>query len=248
MKPEDGYTILETQYFGEDIHEKDEIENLPSVLADTKLFVDVGASLGQYTFYANKVLRGAKIIAVEADPLRFTRLKELCSTWTTESSNQIVAVHGAVSDVDGEISFYTTDSNVSGAINKLDNRADEEQRKGMRKITVPSFTLDKLLADESAQGVIKIDVEGGEHRVLLGAPQVLKCGRYRFMVELHSWGDPSLGVGPKETMKLFKSHLYDSKKLHNHYLFYPVASRFHLLFNGLRRFLNRNLNRLLPGK
>ena len=51
---------LEEQYFGPNMHEREEIELLPGLLKGVKVFVDVGASLGPYSYHASKVITGAK--------------------------------------------------------------------------------------------------------------------------------------------------------------------------------------------
>jgi len=72
------YEILKKAYFSEEKDEKEIIENLPVVLRGVKIFVDVGASLGQYTFFANKYIREGQIFAIEPDPIRFEELKNNC--------------------------------------------------------------------------------------------------------------------------------------------------------------------------
>lgn len=49
MEKEQAYQELNKAYFSEEMHEKSVIERLPELLASAKLFIDIGASLGQYT-------------------------------------------------------------------------------------------------------------------------------------------------------------------------------------------------------
>ncbi len=89
METEALYEVLEQQYFGTNMQERLEIDQLPQILDNVSLFVDVGASLGQYTFFANKALKGARIVAIEADPFRYQHLTEAAASWEKLSSNQI---------------------------------------------------------------------------------------------------------------------------------------------------------------
>ena len=78
MELQELYKIWNDQYFGENMHEKEVINSLPYLLRNAEVFVDVGASIGQYTFFGNKIMNNGKIYAIEADPLRFERLDKLC--------------------------------------------------------------------------------------------------------------------------------------------------------------------------
>ena len=80
---------LERAYFSEDMDERRIIEALPRLLRDGSLFVDVGASLGQYTFAASRAMRNGTILAIEADPMRFETLRSNCEKWSAESTNRI---------------------------------------------------------------------------------------------------------------------------------------------------------------
>ena len=51
MELQELYKIWNDQYFGENMHEKEVINALPYLLRNAEVFVDVGASIGQYTFF-----------------------------------------------------------------------------------------------------------------------------------------------------------------------------------------------------
>ena len=56
--------------------------------------------------------------------------------------------------------------------------------------------------------LVKIDVEGAELRVIKGAINVLKTSETKFLVEIHSWGDPERTGSQSEIFTLFKSAGY----------------------------------------
>ena len=97
MEKEQIFQGLNKAYFSEEMHEKSIIEHLPELLKSAKLFIDIGASLGQYTYFANKVMLGGEIIAIEADPIRFEQLKHNCQKWEFESGgrNRLTPVQAA---------------------------------------------------------------------------------------------------------------------------------------------------------
>ena len=220
METTEIYKTLEAQYFGPNMDERDEIELLPSLLRGSTTFVDVGASLGQYAHFAGKLIKGGRIVAVEADPLRYARLKELAAEWENASDgNRYEVIHAAAADQPGRMDFYVTDQALSGALWRH-HVPDEKLRNSLNwsKIEVDVVTLDQLFPNEDP-GVIKIDVEGAEYRVILGALGLLKRGKTRFLVEVHPWGDEVIKKMPEDLFNLFADYGYDFSRTHRHWHF-----------------------------
>jgi FkbM family methyltransferase len=243
MKKKQVYDILNKAYFSEEMHERETIEHLPHLLQGATLFVDIGASLGQYTYYANEHMQGGTIVAIEPDPIRFEELQENCQEWELQSNNRLLALNCAVSNVDGQITFYTTDSNVSGGLfpHEVTRAALEDSGMGTvqwRAITVDCATLDTLFKDQSPD-LAKIDVEGAELRVLHGATRILKEGKTRFLVELHgNWTDPHGQKDANEVAELMASCGYCPTPFHGRTLFAKrgwLALRLLRLKDRLRR-------------
>lgn len=107
-------STLNEAYFSANPHEREVIALMPKLLRGLQVFVDVGASLGQFTKAASQSLRGGTILAVEADPLRHRQLEKNCQEWAAASGNSIRAVHGAASNMPGTLKFQITNSSVSG--------------------------------------------------------------------------------------------------------------------------------------
>lgn len=212
--------MLEEQYFGPDMHEREELDLLPGLLKGVSLFADIGASLGPYSYHTNKVLRNSRIVCVEADPVRAHRLQELTQEWTKTSGNQFKVVQAAAADKPGKMEFHLTDKNISGALFQH-FVPDPELRASInwRKTEVEVITLDELFR-EGDPDLIKIDVEGAEYRVLQGARGILQRGKSRFLVEVHPWGDEPIGKTPADVFNLFAQFGYDFKRTHRHWHFY----------------------------
>ncbi len=225
MNEQELYRVMEQQYFGDEIHEQEEIALLPSLLTGVKLFVDVGASLGQYAYYTGQSLNQSRIICVEADPVRYKRLSELANKWQREGTNTYQIVHAAAADVSGEMPFYVTGECISGGLFKH-HVPDPTVAQSLewREITVPVVTLDELCTD-SPPDLIKIDVEGAEYRVLKGAEKILGAGHARFLVEVHPWGDEAARRGPSDVFALFDTYGYDCRRTHRHWHFFKPAKR-----------------------
>ena len=228
MDKREIFEILNKNYFSKECHEKELIETLPGLLGDAGVFVDVGASLGQYTYHANRALRNGRIYAIEADPVRYEELEKNCAKWQAESTNIITPVHAAASAGDGEISFFVTDSNVSGG---LFVRGDTPASKlNWREVTVKSLSLDSLFAEDPPD-FIKIDVEGAELKVLSGAVGILKKSRTRFLIEVHNFPD---SVNPKEVYKFMERFGYSAKNYFGRKYFVKREKRLRRLYDFLK--------------
>jgi len=210
------YEGLNKCYFSKQCHEKEIIEHLPELLDGVEVFVDVGASLGQYTFFANKHMNEGEIFAIEADSIRFEELKRNCRKWECLSSNKLTALFAAICEKDGKETFYATNSTKSGGLFK---RAFGSESANWCENVVDSFRLDSLFKDSSPD-FVKIDVEGAELRVLKGATRILSEGKTSFLIEVHSGVDPEGQRNPAEVFKFMESFGYSYSNFHGRYLFF----------------------------
>lgn len=128
------------------------------------LFVDVGANIGLYTIFATEL--GATVIAVEPNACNAARIHE--HLWRNGRTAEVV--QKALADEVGGARI--TDDLDSYNHLLVDGRSGGVQ--------VECTTLDDLLGDRVAAGV-KIDVEGSERRVLLGAERALAAQRIRLL-------------------------------------------------------------------
>ena len=58
---------LQEEFFGNDLREQAVLSELGSLLPGHNRFIDVGANVGQYSYFANKFLWNAEIICVETN-------------------------------------------------------------------------------------------------------------------------------------------------------------------------------------
>ena len=256
MKQEETIKILSEAYFSDNPHEIEVLETLIYISRSTKVFVDIGASLGQYSLKISQIINNGYIIAIEPDPIRFRELEKNCKEWQDGSTNQIEALHSVISDVDGEINFYSTDSNVSGGLFSRDlNYLPEEFKDGIewKEIQVKTFRLDTLcnsVLKEHKPDLIKIDVEGSELRVLNGCENILREGTSTFLIEIHNWADPEGQKNPGEIFSLMKSFGYGKINFSGRYFFTknPIRKYPYLWIKGvlfsMKDLLRRVSNRL----
>ena len=211
------YSEMEERYFGSEMHEAGEIRRLPSVLDGVNVFVDVGASLGQYSYFAGKALTNATIYCIEADPGKAKHLEHLTEGWSAEQANTFVVVNKGCSDTNEELEFFLPkDRDTSGAFFPLDGSGSESAT--WDRISVPCVTLDELFADKQVD-FIKVDVEGAELRVMRGAQELLKRCSPTVLLEVAPWGDMQRDLKPSAMFLFMAEQGYDFKVFENHWLF-----------------------------
>ena len=214
----DHQDYLDWTYFGDGRFDKDEFERLQRLFSGIDVFIDVGASHGVYTYHALQHMKSGTVIAVEADPERFAILEENTRQWSKGSEVEVQCLMAAVSDEEdtrggGTMTFYTTGTQISGGLFPVGERSDEYE-----PIEVSIVTLDEI-APEEGRILVKVDVEGGELRVLRGAEDLIQSGRADFFVEISGWGDRDRGTSVMSTLGFVRSSgLGIERRLRSDYL------------------------------
>lgn len=137
---------------------------LAELLSPSSVFYDIGAYAGFFALLGCK--KGAKVYAFEPDAENLKLLREHLSVNKCEATILDVAV----SDRDGIERFKKHESATSHKLS-----ADGE-------ITVNCRALDSLAGEIDPPTIIKIDAEGAERKILLGAKQTIE--RYKPIIFL----------------------------------------------------------------
>ncbi len=141
-------------------------------LKEGDTFFDVGAHFGYFSLLAAKCIgEKGKILAFEPSKSTFGLLQK-----NTTAHPNIRIFNNAVSDSSEIISFYEFPVLYS-EYNTIDGaRFNHEDwfLKGATKVAIPALTLDSIFAEGNTPNLIKIDVEGAEGSVILGAKNVLQ--------------------------------------------------------------------------
>lgn len=156
------------------------------------LFLDIGANVGAYTLWA--IEAGCEVIAVEPDAWAAGQLEANLAL----NGYCAAVVRAAVAERPGTVAF-TADRGVTNRI------VDEHHG---HAVLVPATTVDRLLGGRFAAGV-KVDVEGAELGVVLGAATALAQKRIALM-QLE-WTDAceAFGVRREQIADALKSYGYD---------------------------------------
>jgi FkbM family methyltransferase len=132
------------------------------------IVIDVGAYIGTYSIHLSKVAYKGKIVSVE--PLYDNYLMLIYNAKLNNCEN-LYPVNIGIWSEEGTKSIFYKSNGMSGAtlnFNLIDKQSNFH--KNMIKVT----TLDKLA---NRFGLAKIDVEGSEYEVLIGANKVLDIAK-----------------------------------------------------------------------
>lgn len=151
-------------------------EALPQFRAlDAACVVSIGGNIGCYAIRQALRARHGRVLTFEPTPSVFRRLER-----NLESNKlvNVVPIHAAVSDSNGEVLFEETPLSINcHVVSKQSNST----------ITVPSETLDHAMErlGVGAIDILKVDTEGHEKSVFMGAAQTLTRVA-RVVVEIHN--------------------------------------------------------------
>jgi len=169
-------TIFETgKYYEEEVHDR-----FVQVLSDKprSYVLDVGANIGYYTLLSAAL--GHNVVSFEPNPANILRICDSLrlNDW---ANNDVHIFQNAVSNVHGdEMLLFAPKNPGQGFLKELDpndSKTDEHQAKTVL------VSLDKWAEEQGLFGihdfsveVLKVDVEGREPQVFLGASKLLKSG------------------------------------------------------------------------
>src|SRR4051812_6474468 len=166
-------------------HEPEVDRALSAVLHEGAVVYDIGAHLGYFALGASRLVgNSGRVIAFDGDPDNAVRLHE--NALKNNLGECLRIVHAAVwsrceSDV---ISFRRgAEPRAQGGV---EAEGDRPVLGNAELITVPAIVLDAFIAaGEPWPHLIKMDVEGGEYQVLLGATQLITERRPLLIAEVH---------------------------------------------------------------
>lgn len=203
---------LMAEFSDPQVREAVELAALSEILKGVAYFIDVGANVGQYMFHAAKHLRHSRLVAIEANPFLIPALTKTVENLRLHDSgdNEYEIRSGAVSDIPGALEFYVSEYPTLSSV--FPHGIAE-------RVSVPTVELDDFYR-LGVRTVVKIDVEGAEYRAIRSGSRFLNSGETSFFVELHSWGDRTIGKYPLHVCWLFLRNGYAVRKIGTHYLFY----------------------------
>lgn len=139
----------------------------------TATFLDIGANLGIYSLFAAK----EGFVAISVEPL-LINVQRICSSVRAGMfSDKMTIIRSALSDISQNVTLGIDVNNVGGSFVVQDSnkkKVNESVLGGTYADVVTSTTLDNVLnlpGFNSKRVIMKIDVEGYEHKVLSGGKE-----------------------------------------------------------------------------
>ncbi len=150
-------------YYYDGQYEPGTLHVMSKCLSQNDVFIDVGASIGQMSFFAsNLVGENGKVISFEPHPERYDGL---INGIKLNKMKNVIAYNTGLGEVEKELKLYT--DRASPSLISKEEDSDFENIKILK--------LDSVLEKENIKNVrmVKIDVEGFELEVLKGSSKLL---------------------------------------------------------------------------
>ena len=147
-------------------YEPNVLEAILSSLRSGDTFWDIGSNLGLHALTVKKKMPSVQVVAFEPNPEMFGLIADA----SKRNGLDLIILKQGLSDRTGEVDFFINQENSGGG------GVDEDPtRPEMKQIKVFFCPGDDLIKSGKATfpNVLKIDVEGHEHRVCLGLRQQL---------------------------------------------------------------------------
>jgi FkbM family methyltransferase len=145
------------------------VPEFAELVARATTFVDGGAAFGFYVLYARAVNPEVEVTAIEANP----RQADVLQKTLKRNGVDVRVVRAAASDVSGVATL-----SLAGGLSSTES----PQWGTADRIEVEAVTIDELFAEPP--GLVKIDVEGAELRVLRGMERSLSHRRTTVFCEI----------------------------------------------------------------
>ncbi len=146
--------------------------------------IDVGANWGLHSLYLSRLVGPqGTVMAVEPFPLALSELK-----WHLEVNHclNVRVISSALSDKEGTSLFVSGASASTGKLVSVEIEHSPLIEK--ETFSVLTQSLDSLLKELQVNSLklVKIDVEGAESKVLLGAQETIQRFQPYFVIDLHN--------------------------------------------------------------
>jgi len=183
--------------------------------------IDVGANVGYFTALAASCIGPhGRIFSIEPSPYAFERLQRFLGM---NGLKQVHAFQGGLADCDGRRTLYW---GPEAARNHAPSMVEDS---GSFSADVPIWTLDRCLEDWQVDRVdlLKMDVEGFEHRVLRGGLRALRDRRIKaILIEFNEWGLEKDGTSCDALYAFLISHGFRDNRQKPAFLPHNVENRF----------------------
>jgi FkbM family methyltransferase len=213
--------IMLEELQGGRLYEQETSNFVGSILQPGDTFVDIGAHVGYFSMLASAMVgpEGA-VYSFEPEPRNYAHLLDHIDA---NSATNVRPMHMAVGAKPSIAEFFVNSDNDGGhALWEVGRHPFNERTRSApqsRKVFVT--TLDQLFEGRDMRSLkaIKIDAEGAEFAILVGARELLRRHRVPFIIaEINRFGLESMGVTEQHLRVMMTDIGYET------YLFQPGQS------------------------
>lgn len=182
-KSKDGFLFHITKGVDLDVIQsfREKFVNEKFIPKEGDIVIDAGANIGFYTIRASATVKNTgKVIAIEADPITYDKLTKNIKI---NNLKNIIPVNVAAFSEKKVVKLYRTSM---ASTNSLKNTGTSEF------VEVEATTIDEICMNLGLKRVdwMKIDVEGVEVEVLIGAENIISHNpQLKILIEVHSEND-----------------------------------------------------------
>jgi FkbM family methyltransferase len=182
------------------LYEGETSQLLATVLRPGDTFLDVGAHVGYFSMLAGALVGpGGKVVSFEPEERNY---RQLLDHVEINDLRHVTPVNAAVAHEDGVADFHVNSDNDGGHAlwNVGEHQFNQQSRETPLTRQIDVVSVDRFLRENgiSAPRVIKIDAEGSEHAVLLGARETLRSSPAAFVIaEINHFGLERMGTSER---------------------------------------------------
>ena len=163
-------------------------------LKQNMICIDLGSNIGYYAVIESNIVgESGKIFAIEPSPVNFPILK---SNLENQKMNNFLAYNIAIGDKNENMEFIISSKSNWSKIRMNNEKINSEDK----IIKIPVKTLDSFVQENDIKkiDILRMDVEGFEYNIIVGANNVLEKYKPKIFVEIHK-----MYLGKEKTCKIF---------------------------------------------
>lgn len=194
---------IQRQMYIKRLYEQGTVKNLIPFLKTSRVFFDIGANIGYFSFLAEATHPQLSIYSFEPLPKNISSIKKNIEL---NKSKNITLIEKCISDQNGSIEFTIPPIGECGW-----GRIAYKELFDNQKILRPTQTLDSFCNEYSIPQVdfIKMDIEGFEFHVLRGAENLLQQKNAPHLcIEMNEYCFKDMGIDIHEVFLFLKDKNY----------------------------------------
>jgi FkbM family methyltransferase len=153
-------------------------------------FIDIGANIGYYTLLASQCIGDTGLVlALEPEPLNYA---VLCANIWDASIRNAAPLRAAATAETSTVRLAISEDNIGG-----------HALSASQGIEVPGVRVDDLVASGRRVDLVKIDIQGWDHRAVIGLESTIARDNPTMVVEYWPEGIAAMGDKPVDVLSYY---------------------------------------------